>query len=187
VQGSKNVRPEMQGFELQQNRLEANKSLVSTKNIPRLSAFGEAGYGKPGYNMFHQGFDTYYMIGAKLSWSVWDWQQANKEMHVLDFQKDIIRTQSEAFDFNTRIVAVKQLSEVQKFRDLMRKDNEIISLREKISKASAAQLENGIITSTEYLIELNQEIQARMSMETHRLQEAKARVDYLTIQGIEIQ
>lgn len=185
--GSKNIRPELQGFILQQNRLEANKGLVSTKNIPRLSAFGEAGYGKPGYNMFHQGFDTYYMVGAKLSWALWDWGQAGKEKHLLDFQKDMVQTQAELFELNTGIGAIKQLSEVQKFRDLIQKDGEIISLREKISRSAASQMDNGVITSTDYLLELNQEIQARMNLESHRLQEAKARVDYLTTQGIDIQ
>ncbi|MEI6575748.1 MAG: TolC family protein [Bacteroidota bacterium] len=185
--GIKSIRPELVGFELQQSRLEANKNLVSTKNIPKLAAFGEAGYGKPGYNMFHDGFDTYYMLGAKLSWSMWDWHQARKEKDILDFQKEIVSTQSEAFELNTKVAAIKQISEVQKYRDLMQKDDRIIGLREKISHSAAAQLENGVITSTDYLIELNQEIQARMSKETHRLQEVKARVDFLTIQGINIQ
>jgi outer membrane protein TolC len=185
--GMKNMRPEILGFELQKSKLEAGKGLAGTKNIPRLSAFGEAGYGKPGYNMFNEGFDTYYMIGARLSWSVWDWKQASKEKNILGFQQDVVGTQAETFDLNTRIAATRQLSDVQKFRDLIEKDKKIIVLREKISRSASAQMENGIITSTDYLIELNQEIQARMSMETHKLQEIKARVDYLNIQGIDIQ
>jgi hypothetical protein len=99
----------------------------------------------------------------------------------------MVSTQAETFDLNTRIAATRQLSDVQKFRDLVVKDAQIIILRERISKSAAARMDNGIITSTDYLIELNQEIQARMSMETHKLQEVKARVDYLNIQGIDIQ
>jgi len=45
IAGSKNIRPELRGFELQLSRLEANKDLVSTRNIPdsRLSARPDMG------------------------------------------------------------------------------------------------------------------------------------------------
>jgi len=185
--GSKSMRPELLGFDLQQSQLEAAKTLANTRNIPRISAFGEAGYGKPGYNMFNEGFDTYYMLGAKLSWNLWDWGQAGKEKHILSFQQELVHSQAATFDLSTKIGAMKQWAEVQKFRDIMVKDNEIIKLRERISHSAAAQFDNGVMTSTDYLIELNQEIQARLSMETHRLQEVKARVDLLTTLGLDIQ
>ena len=66
---------------------------------------------------------------------------------------------------------------------MMIKDNEIIVLREKIVKEAASQLENGIITATEYLTDLNAAAQSKIDLQYHKIELAKAQVDYLTTKG----
>ena len=45
------ARPELKSFDLQQQTLDASKSLLDCRLIPRVSGFGELGYGRPGLNM----------------------------------------------------------------------------------------------------------------------------------------
>ena len=66
---------------------------------------------------------------------------------------------------------------------LFRSDQELIQIRERISQVAAAKLCNGAMTSTEYLAELNQEREARVSLEKHRIQLEQAKAEYLTISG----
>lgn len=174
-----NTRPEMVLFDLQKNRFDASKKLSNSKLIPKLSAFGQAGIGRPGLNMLLNEFKPYYMVGARLTWNFWNWGQTSNEKKIYDIQKNIVDTQKETFDKNVRISVQKDISDIQKFQSMIAKDNEIINLRKNIVKSFSSQLENGVITSTEYITELNNETQAKLNLEMHKVQLQMAKVSYL--------
>jgi hypothetical protein len=56
-------------------------------------------------------------------------------------------------------------------------------LRRKISGVAASQLNNGTITASQYLAELNSEKQAVIAAEARRISIARAEVDYIYITG----
>jgi len=179
-----NKRLEMKVFDLQLKKTDALKDLVSVKTMPRFSAFGQAGYGRPGLNMLKNEFKEYYMVGAKLSWNIWDWNQNHTDRKIIDIQKDIINSQKDIFEKNLKISAEKQMGDIRKLQSLIEKDNELIELRDKIVKTYSSQLDNGVITSTEYLTEVNNQLQARLTMESHKIQLIQAKINYLTLTGI---
>ena len=173
-----NNRPEYNLFTLQQNKLEASKKVLGSKLLPRLSAFGQAGYGRPGYGMLSNQFEDFYMIGARLHWNIWDWNQSGNERDILDFQSKIIDTQKETFDKNIRINLQNKIAEIRKIEEMISRDLQIIELREKISKSTSSQLDNGVITSTEYLTEINAESKSKLNLQAHKIQMVKAKLDY---------
>jgi outer membrane protein TolC len=177
------ARPELKSFDLQQQTLDVSKSLLDCKLIPRVSGFGEIGYGRPGLNMLSNNFDSFYMIGAKVSWTIWDWNQNKNEKQLLDLQSQTLTTQKDLFNQGIKIMLEKNISDIQKYQDLLTKDKEIIALRTKITASAESQLENGAITATEYLTELNEESQAKINLETHKIELVKAQIDYLTTKG----
>lgn len=178
-----NNRPEYFLFSLQQDKLTASKKLTGTSLLPRLSAFGQAGYGRPGYDMLNVNFDDFYMIGARLSWKPWDWNLSHKQKVVLDIQKEIIISQKETFDKNVKIDLKNKIAEIKKAEELISRDRELIELREKISKSVSSQLDNGVITSSQYLTEINAEASARLDLESHKIQLVKAKLDYQAALG----
>jgi len=178
-----NNRPEYTLFSIQQKKLETSKKIIGSKNLPRLSAFGQAGYGRPGYDMLKNKFDDFYMIGARLSWNFWDWNHSRKEKEILDLEHAILSTQKETFDKHIKIDLETKLSGIRKSERLIKRDTEIIELRVKISAASSSQLENGIITSTEYITELNAESKAKLDQEVHRIELVKAKLEYQSTLG----
>jgi outer membrane protein TolC len=178
-----NNRPEYTLFGLQQNKINASQKLLGSSLLPRFSAFGQAGYGRPGYDMLKDEFDDFYMIGARLSWKPWDWSQSKKEREILSLQSEIIATQKETFDKNLRIDVQNKIAEIRKAEELISRDEQLITLREKITKASSSQLDNGIITSTQYLTELTAESNARLDLESHKIKLVKAKLDYKTTLG----
>ncbi|MEZ5196331.1 MAG: TolC family protein [Bacteroidales bacterium] len=173
-----NNRLEYSLFSLQQNKIDASKHLIGSKLLPRFSAFGQAGYGRPGYDMLKNEFDDFYMIGARLRWNVWDWNHTKKEKEILDLQGDIINTQKETFDKNIRIDLQNKIAEIRKLEEMVARDQQIIELREKISKSASSQLDNGLITSTEYLNEANAESRSKLDLEAHKIKLVKAKLDY---------
>jgi outer membrane protein TolC len=176
-------RPEIKLFELQKDRLTGMDKLTETKTKPKLSGFGTLGYGRPGLNMLSNDFKGYAMIGAKVSWNVWNWNQTNNERQVFGVQKSIIETQKDSFNQNLKIALQNNRSEINKYQSLIETDNQIIQLRNEITLASASQLDNGVITSSEYLTQVNEELQARLNLKTHKVKLTQAKIDYLMTLG----
>ena len=162
------------------------KSNVSSRSIPKLSAFGQAGYGRPGLNILDNTFQPYYMVGLNLTWNPINWNSNNNEIQIYDVNKKIIDKQKETFDKNLHVSLEKYKSDILKFESLLSKDEEIISLREKIVSSTASQLQNGSITSTTYLTELNNKSQALLTQRTHNIQLIQSKINFLTTKGIKI-
>jgi len=77
----------------------------------------------------------------------------------------------------------QQQSEIDKLQQLISTDQAIIDLRKSIKDAARAQLENGVITSNDYLREVNAEDQSRQTLITHQLQLLQAQINFQTILG----
>lgn len=178
-----NTRPEMKLYDLQMVKLDASKKIAGTRMMPKISAFGQYGYGRPGLNMLSNEFNDWYMFGAKISWNVWNWNLSKNEKKIADLQKDIITTQKETFVKNVNVNARKDIGDIEKYSQLIEKDLEITALRRNITKTSAVQLENGVITATEYITELNNELQSALNLELHRIQKQMAKISYLSNTG----
>ena len=178
-----NQRLENQVFNLQRSRLEVMRSMVTTKWNPKFFAFGQTGIGRPALNMLSNNFEPYYIVGLKLSWTPLNWNANKNERQILDIQSNILLAQQQSFDKTLKIQSEKELSEIIKALDVMEKDQEIIALRKKISQSASSQLDNGVITSSDYVARLTEERQARLSYEIHRIQLAKAKLSYLYNQG----
>ncbi|MFH1937647.1 MAG: TolC family protein, partial [Bacteroidota bacterium] len=174
-----NMRLENEVFDLQRARLEVMRNMVTTKWNPKFFAFGQAGVGRPALNMLANDFEPFYVVGARLNWTPWNWNANKNEKKILEIHSSILLRQQESFDKNLKIQAEKDLSEILKNLEVMEKDREIIVLRERISLAASSQLDNGVITSSEYVTRLTEERQARLNYEIHRIQLARAKLAYL--------
>jgi len=178
-----NLRPEYLLLNLQQNKLELGKKLIATSYMPKFSGFAKLGYGKPGLNVLSTDFEPYYLVGIGLKWDIINWNQQKNRKKIIDFQKGIVDVQKEVFDKNLKIQIEEDLAQINKYKKLIEKDLEIITLREKIAKTASSQLDNGVITSTQYLDELNKTTKARLNMEIHQIGLSLAKVNYLKTIG----
>ena len=151
--------------------------------MPRFAAFGELGYGRPGLNMLSNSFDAFYMLGAKVSWTLWDWNETSNQKKILDLQKQVLESEKETFNQGIKIILENNIADISKYESLINSDNDIISLREKVVKISESQLENGTITATEYLTDLNNLLQSKVNLQSHKIQLIKTKVEYLTLKG----
>jgi outer membrane protein TolC len=173
-------RPEYQIFNTSKKQAKQLKELADSKYLPKFFAFGQAMYGKPGLNMFDPDFQAFYIVGIKASWNFWDWGSTSREKQIADIQTEIINTKENTFTKNLNIASVALFNEIAKYQKLLERDREIIILRENIVKTSSSQLDNGVITSTEYIAELNALIKARISYQLHLIELSEAKVNYLT-------
>ena len=178
-----NFRLELKIFELNKSKLITTASVLSSKLMPKIYGFGQVGYGRPGLNMLSNDFQSFYMVGAKLTWNIWNWNQTKIDKKILELQKDIINTTKDTYQKNVKMTYQRDVAEIDKFTELILKDLEIIDLRTKIAKNSSSQFDNGYITSSDYLNDVNAETQAKINYEIHKIQLLKAKYDYLVNLG----
>ena len=180
---TENNRPELQLFDLQNEQIEISKNTISKNNLPRVNAFGQAGYGNPGLNMLDNSFQTFYMVGVKANWNVFDWNKSKKEKDALVISEAIVTTEKETFLLNTDLQLQEMENEVNKLQEVIVTDTDIISLREYVVKSSDAQLRNGVITSSDYLVELTNLYEAKTNQKLHEIQLLLAKANYQVIKG----
>ena len=176
-------RPEHKLFWLQIEQIEMNKSLVKSQKYPKVFAFGQVGYGRPGLNMLEDEFDNFYMMGIKFKWNIWDWKQNSRKRQILDVKKKSVEVERKTFDNKLTVNMKTILADIENYRDAIDRDERIISLRREVAKSAKSKLENGTITSSEYISELNQLKNAQIQHEKHLIELQKAKVNYLLTAG----
>ncbi|TXF77446.1 TolC family protein [Chryseobacterium sp.] len=167
---TKNNRAELKLFALQHQLLETQKSLIESKNLPKLGAFLQGGYGKPGFNMLRNEFDIFYIGGVRLQIPITGFYTKKNDRALIETQQQDLEIQKENFLFNQNFYTIQNNGDLEKLQELIDKDNELIALRKSIKKASLAQLENGVINTSDYLREVNAEEQARIQKILHETQ-----------------
>ena len=165
-----NKRAELKLFELQKQGLEEQKANINSKNLPKLGAFFQGGYGKPGFNMLKNEFDLFYIGGVRLNIPISGFYTKKNDLALVETQQQEIDVQKENFLFNQQFQTIQNNNELEKIQQLMDKDDELVLLRESIKKAAAAQLENGIITTNDYLREVNELDRAKNQKIAHEIQ-----------------
>lgn len=176
-------RPELNLLSAQKTLIDNQSGLSNSKIIPKASLFFQGGYGKPTLNMLKNNFDWFYIAGIRLSWSFSNLYSYSNENEISDLNKLSIETQEEAFLLNTNLTLNQQKTEFIKLQEMIKVDKEIIELRKSILNAAKAKLDNGTITSNDYLRELNAKDLAEQNEILHKIQLLQTQYNYKITSG----
>ena len=165
-------RPELKWFDAQKQTLSVSERLVKAKNLPKLSAFATGGYGRPGLNFLSTEFKTYFIGGVQLQIPLSHLYTNSQAIEVqqLRVNQQRIEKQKENFLLATQVRMASQRQEVSRLQALVESDRKLIDIRSTMRKAAESQLENGIITASDYLTELDNEDSARQNLILHEVQ-----------------
>lgn len=176
-------RPELKALQAQKNVLDLQSDLVRKENRPNVYLFGQGFYGRPGYNFLNTDLRPYGIGGIGLSWNLNNLFNQSRQQKLLHINKDIVSQQEETFRLNLQTSLAQQQAEIDKYENIISKDAQIVQARQEIIRAAASQLENGVITSTEYLTELNAQNTAQLNLVLHQVQQSMARAQYNILSG----
>src|SRR5450759_892233 len=180
-------RPELQLFDLRKEQLNASIKMIDAKRMPKAFGFATLGYGNPpGSNFFKDQFAPYYILGAGIKWNIFDWNKAKNEKQMITLQQGIIENRKTDLADNLSRLLESKNAEITSLKTLIETDTKLITLRKRITATAESQYENGTITATEYLNEMNSERQALINYEIHKINLALAGIEYLNISGKEI-
>jgi outer membrane protein TolC len=165
-----NRRPELQLFNAQDNFYLSQSDLIYSAVKPRIGLYLQGGYGNPALNMLKNAFSTYYIGGIKFSWNLGELYSISNKLELIDINHKMVGTQRETFLFNNRLQILQQESEVDKIKELLNNDEEIILLRKNIRKSAEAKVENGTLSVTDLIREINAENFAITQKSLHEIQ-----------------
>ncbi len=177
------ARPELELFQFKKDEIENSETLLSKQNAPKLLGFATGGYGNPGLNMLDNSFQTFYTVGVKVNWTVFDWNANKKQRESLAINKDFIENETEIFKLNTNIALNQQQKEIDKIESFITSDLEIINLRKDVLKSADSQLKNGVITASAYITELTNLYEDENTLIKHNIQLQLAKANYNVIKG----
>lgn len=167
-------RPELRALDAQSELLELQNKQLTAGLMPRIGAFFQGGYGRPGLNMLEDSFNPFYIAGVRLSWNMGKLYTLKNDRRKIATDRRAVEVERETFLFNTRLQLTQQNTEIRKMTELMKADDEIIRLRSSIKKAAEAKLANGVISVTDLIHEINSEDLARQAAATHRIQQLQS-------------
>jgi outer membrane protein TolC len=176
-------RIELQLMELQQKQISINQQMSNSKYLPMVYAFGTAGYGRPGFNYLSNEFEPFYMVGIGMNWKIWTWQANKREKQILDLNQKIIETQKTTFSSNLQRTINSYLAEMQKLESLIQQDKEIVRLQKSIAQSSENLFKNGVITSSQWVDELQKVNQYELNEQAHLLKLSLVNVNYSWVLG----
>ncbi|MFO7864721.1 MAG: TolC family protein [Salinivirgaceae bacterium] len=169
-------RSQLKVYQLKAQTAEQGKKVLAKNRMPVVSAFGQAGYGKPGLNMLNNEADTWLMVGAGISWNIFDWNSSKQKREKLTVQQQMIDNSREQFLYQLNTEKQQYEVEVQQYQTAIEKDKEIIGLRKKITEDYSSQLKQGTVTSSAYIEELFKEQTAKITQQIHEIKLVQSQV-----------
>ncbi|MDG1213412.1 MAG: TolC family protein [Flavobacteriaceae bacterium] len=176
-------RPELGMFNLQKQEIGQKQKILSKSLLPELIGFATGGYGNPGLNMLKNDFSSYYIVGLKLHWNLLDWNENKRERQALDYSKELISNREEVFRLNTNIALNEHQNEIETLKSTIEIDQQLISLQQEVVNTSESQLNNGIVTASEYITALTKLYETENLLNKHKTKLELAKANYNTLKG----
>jgi len=172
------VSPRLELLDVQSQKIDLLDIQIRATRRPQVFAFAQGGYGRPGLNLLSDDFSPYFIAGVGFSWKIYDWNTAhrNRQINAINNQQFLIQKQNTLIGINTQKQNI--LAQINSLKQSIEKDNQIILLQHNILKTYNSQLKNGIITSSEYVIEVNKLSQAQLTLELHLIKLEQLKFEY---------
>ncbi|EGK04100.1 hypothetical protein HMPREF9456_01128 [Dysgonomonas mossii DSM 22836] len=163
-------RPELELFDAQLVNLETQKKAIKAGYMPKLGLFLTGGYGKPALNMLNNDFSAYYIGGIRLSWNFGSLYTQKNDRKLIETNQDNIATSRETFLFNTSLETSQEQNEINKNKDLLKYDDDIVTLRNNVKRATEAKVTNGTSTVIDLMRDVNAEDLAKQDRIRHEIE-----------------
>jgi outer membrane protein TolC len=177
-------RPELDLYRSQERLYQSMSSVAGVQRRPKLSLFASGGYGSPNpYNIFETDFNTFYIVGLRINWKILDYGAYKMQKDVNELQQQIVSTQREQFEDNLSRELIQEKALQEKLAAMIQNDETLLSLQKEIVASSFSQLQNGAITSVEYLDEVNEQSTLAIQKSLHETQLQKSALRWQIING----
>ena len=171
------LRPEMEYYAASEDLFESERDSVDAGLMPKISLFGYAGYGKSSFVSLSES-KFYGLGGVSFSWSFGNFYTEQNEKLKINAGKKMVRAQAEEFLFKTRLKMIQEDGEIKKMQELIKRDDEIVRLRNSIADMARERMKNGTITTTDFIKELNAKELSEQTRISHSIEKLSREYSY---------
>lgn len=176
-------RPELRLFAAQRSLLNSQTNAIDSRYLPKLQAFVNVGYGRPGLDMLMNEFSPYYVTGVRMKWSITDLWASAPERNLLTVNQAEVDVQHETFLFNTDLSLTQFQADFDMYTKLLDTDAGLLEKLTAVRDISQEQLTHGTITSHDYLRDVHALDIARREHTLHQIQRELAAESYRITTG----
>jgi len=176
-------RPELHLFKAKLQLLGVQEQSLMAQVRPKFDFFFQGGYGKPALNILRPRFEAYYIGGLRVRWNLASLYTLKKEKALLENNRLMVTADQETFLFDTKYRLKQEQAAMNRYQDLLQTDDAIITLRQQVKNAAAAQLAYGVITTSDYMREVHAADQAQLGKIVHEIQLLAAQYTHRYITG----
>ncbi len=183
---SSRLRPEYAQFAGTRELLSARERSSARANLPRLTAFGRTGYGRPGINPLARDFQSYWIAGLQVEWTPSAWGASGRDQEVQRLQSEIVTRDEEQFTAQLERAVARDIAAIDRLERTLGSDDAIIALHQQVLDEARLRFREGSITAAEFVDRETDLLSANISRALHRVRLAEARARFLTTLGQEI-
>lgn len=178
-----NNRPELNFYSSQRKLIEAKSSLNRVGNMPKIGLIGAGVMLQPGMDLGPSSFNSLAVVGLSMSWNTSNLYKTSNNKQLDQIQSDLVNVQQETFVFNNNLQLKQASDEIEKHQAIVSKDNEIVVLKENITKSYQIKYNNGAGSMNDLLTSLNKESEAKSNQTLHNIELLLSVYNYKTING----
>ncbi|PWT72058.1 MAG: transporter [Bacteroidetes bacterium] len=176
-------RPELKVYDYTKRLYDVQEKQLSVNLLPKVNLFFQGGYSQPPLNFLKANPAFYYLGGLRFDWPLSSLYTHKNEKRILELNRQNQDILKETFVFDTKLSMTQQNNTIERLRQTIEKDVQIIALRAAIKNSAFAQAQNGIITVHDYLIYVNDENRARQDYSFHQIQLLNTIYDFKNTTG----
>jgi len=121
---------------------------------------------------------------VKVEWRPWTWRSAGRTAAAFRLQQQIVTTEEAALGRRLARGVLTDLEDIARLKAALAEDARIVTLRTEVEREARAQYDEGAITTPDYVEARTDIVEARLTLERHRVELAQARARYLTTLGL---
>lgn len=174
-------RPELQLYEMQNKLLTAKEGSLKSTLMPNFGLFVNGGYGRPALDMLSDDFSPFYVAGVRLSWNIGTIYRHKNSMQSIDIMRKGVDIDRDKFIFNSKLDMINERADIKRVREQMTSDSEIVELRRSIKEASQVKFDNGTLSMTDLVSDINSLNEAEQRLSTRKIELLSLIYNYLYI------
>jgi len=164
------IRPELTLYKYQRELISAQGGMQKVSMMPKIGILGAGVMLAPGIGADASGTSYIGVAGLSASWSIGGLYKNGNEKHLTEQSLNKVNLQEETFLFNTRMKVTQTYANIEKQREILEQDDEIVALRTRIREGYQLKYDNGAGTLMDLLNATENESDARAQKTLHEMQ-----------------
>jgi outer membrane protein TolC len=165
-----NKRPELSLYSNQLKLVEASSAIDKVALMPKFGVMALGVLIEPGITFGTETMNSLALAGLSLSWNTGGVYKFGTNKKLNQVKMDKIGNQQETFLFNNTLQLKQGSNEIEKQKEIIKNDDEIVMLKSRIRNAYQLKYDNGMCSMNDLITAINKESESRCNQALHNVQ-----------------